>query len=381
MSNPNLQILSNKDLKELLRERDLSVGGKKAVLISRLVEWEDKNARAEKKDAAESDAVAPAVNMKKLYIRGSIGCVFFLTLLFGVGVPMRLTKYVAVALAVQLFVYFFHALPNDSEMLYDLTGAATHLALMLASLLSGGRRVRSERQLFVAVGSALWLSRLGAYLYGRIVKDGIDHRFTKLKKSYISFLVPWLGQAVWTTFIQLPVILLNDVEDPAAAITALDCVGIAAWFVGFAVEVVADTQKAAFRANSANKQRYITTGIWRYSRHPNYFGEILMWSAMALIASGEHLAQATACATGGSVGGGVPGVLSCVGAALGVRVIAAWISPAFTAFLLIKVSGVSMLEPLGMKKWGDDPAYVHYMEHTSCIIPWRPAPVQDKRVR
>ena len=106
-----------------------------------------------------------------------------------------------------------------------------------------------------------------------------------------------------------------------------------------------------------------------------------MWSAMALIASGEHLAQATACATGGSVGDGVPGVLSCVGAALGVRVIAAWISPAFTAFLLIKVSGVSMLEPLGMKKWGDDPAYVHYMEHTSCIIPWRPAPVQDKRVR
>jgi steroid 5-alpha reductase family enzyme len=234
---------------------------------------------------------------------------------------------------------------------------------MITSLLSSGRLMRSERQLFVIVANSMWLSRLGSYLYGRILKDGIDHRFTKLKMSFISFLAPWCGQAVWTTFIQLPVVLLNDVPDHSTRVTLLDLVGMFAWLVGFAFELVADSQKAAFRAHEKNRDRFITHGLWRYSRHPNYFGEILMWCAMALLASSEHIVNAVDCGFNGR----------CVIAALSQRAVAAWLSPLFTAFLLLKVSGVSMLEPLGLKKWGNDPLYLHYMKNTSRVIPSWPA--------
>ena len=120
--------------------------------------------------------------------------------------------------------------------------------------------------------------------------------------------------------------------------------------VGFGCECAADAAKFAFRLDAANKGKFITHGLWRFSRHPNYFGEILIWSSTALAVSVAGLR------------------------ATDYSLLWAWLSPAFTALLLLRVSGIPMVEAAGEKKWGDDPRYRHYVEHTSALVPWFPAP-------
>lgn len=277
----------------------------------------------------------------KLYKRGMVtnGC--GVIILGVVSYFLGLQTYVLIALGLQYAVFLFHGLPMRSEKFYDLSGSFTHLALVFTSLVSE-RRERSPRQLFAAVAAVLWMTRLGTYLYSRILKDGKDERFDRLKPVWLSFMGAWTLQAVWVTLIEMPVVLLNS-HDDLAATTNLDLAAMACWVIGYIVEATADTQKQAFRNIPSNRSKYITTGLWRYSRHPNYFGEILMWSSLAVLASmaGLH---------------------------------AAWLSPLFTVLLLTKVSGVPMVEKAGLEKWGNDPAYMHYMEKTSCIVPWLPAP-------
>merc|ERR1711920_966976 len=129
-----------------------------------------------------------------------------------------------------------------------------------------------------------------------------------------------------------------------------DALGWCLWAIGFLVESAADAQKFAFRSDPANRGQFITTGLWKYSRHPNYFGEILMWVGLCVSCSYSFS------------GWGVLG----------------WLSPAFNAFLLLFVSGVPLLEKAGQERWGNEPAYQHYMENTSCIVPWFPAPPMEK---
>merc|ERR1712007_170495 len=123
-----------------------------------------------------------------------------------------------------------------------------------------------------------------------------------------------------------------------------DVIGFGTWSIGFLVEAAADAQKFAFRSDPTNKGKFITSGLWRYSRHPNYFGEILMWVGICV---------------------------SCSNVFSGWRWLG-WVSPAFNTFLLLSVSGVPMLEKAGEKSWGSDAEYVRYMRETSCIVPWFP---------
>jgi len=283
---------------------------------------------------------ADASRNLKLYKRGMLtnGC--GLLILGGIKYFLGLNTYVMIALGMQYGVFLLHGLPMRSEKFYDLSGSFTHLALVFTSLVSE-RRARSPRQLFAAVAAILWMARLGTFLYSRILKDGKDERFDRLKPVWLSFMGAWTLQAVWVTLIELPVILLNSFDDLEAT-TNLDFACMVFWAIGFVVEATADTQKQAFRNVPSNRSKYITTGLWGYSRHPNYFGEILMWSSLSILASaaGFH---------------------------------AAWLSPMFTVLLLTKVSGVPMVEKAGLEKWGKDPAYMHYMQKTSCIVPWLPA--------
>lgn len=296
-----------------------------------------------------SDDKAPsAETIAKLYKRGSVTCSAPLILLWCVSEFLGLGLYAKVALGVQVFVFVAHGQPNHSEKFYDLSGSFTHLALVLTCLLSE-QRERSGRQLFVAVASVMWMTRLGTFLYSRILRDGKDERFDKLKLVWLSFLGAWLIQALWVTLIQLPVVLLNTVADPATAtgLGALDCAGMALWFFGFLFEAAADSEKLAFRSVPDNRHKFLTTGLWSASRHPNYFGEIVMWSALALVCSSAALDGAG-----------------------GAWLHAGWISPAFSALLLLKVSGVPMVEKAGEKKWGADPKYRAYMASTPCIVPF-----------
>merc|ERR1719469_1578485 len=159
------------------------------------------------------------------------------------------------------------------------------------------------------------MTRLGTFLYIRILKDGKDARFDHLKGAWLAFCGAWTLQACWVCVIQL--LLL--------------------WLVGFGCECAADVQKFAFRLDAANRGAFITHGLWRYSRHPNYFGEILIWSSTALAVSVAGLRASD------------PSLLW------------AWLSPAFTALLLLRVSGIPMVEAAGTKQWGDDPRYRHYV--------------------
>ena len=148
---------------------------------------------------------------------------------------------------------------------------------------------------------------------------------------------------------QLPVLLINNLDD-TAPLSAVDYLALLGWAFGFFYEALADIEKFTFRVDPANKSKYITTGLWSYSRHPNYFGEIVMWVCMAAAISAVGFSTSNA------------------------LLHLAWLSPTFTTVLLLKVSGVPMVEHAGQKKWGDDPAYVNYMNQTNMLIPGKPAP-------
>jgi steroid 5-alpha reductase family enzyme len=121
-------------------------------------------------------------------------------------------------------------------------------------------------------------------------------------------------------------------------------VGLLIWVIGFLIEIIADSQKRAFRRNPENKEKFINTGLWSWSRHPNYFGEITLWVGMAIFA--------------------MP-ILN------GLQ----WftlISPLFVILLLTKVSGIPMLAKKGQERWGDNPEYQAYLKSTSLLIPMPP---------
>jgi len=200
----------------------------------------------------------------------------------------------------------------------------------------------------MAQASVAWMTRLGSFLYLRISKDGRDERFDDLKKTWWSFLGCWTIQALWVVVIQTPVILINSRQD-TTPLGPADYAAVAFWILGFMIEFCADNEKFVFRSNQDNRSKFITSGIWAYSRHPNYFGEILMWAALALSAGFTKDIKGHA------------------------SPLFAWLSPVFTAFLLLFVSGVTMVEKAGNEKWGHLPEYQHYVKNTSCLIPWFPA--------
>jgi len=310
--------------------------------------------------AAASDKTAGADKAKKLAAanikRGAIGNLIGLSIIIGVAYPLDLLPYAALSLFLQYTVFFVHGLPYRSEKFYDISGSATHFALVYMSVTSESR-VRTGRQMFLAICSVVWMTRLGTFLYLRVLRDGKDERFDPVKPYALRFASFWTVQAVWVFLIQLPVLLLNNMDDTTAGTSAyglLETILKGTWFVGFVFEYIADTTKMEFRNKPENRHKYITDGVWSLCRHPNYFGEILMWTCMAAIATVaavEHRRW---------------------------YLLSAWLSPTFTVFLLFKVTGIPLVGKAGMKKWGTDPVYVHYINNTSLIVPWHPAPAFDE---
>ena len=243
-------------------------------------------------------------------VRGTISNSIGLSLLF--GLYQVVPNAVVTALGLQWLVYAVHALPFNSEKFYDLSGSLTHLMVIATPMVSVVRG-RTPRQLVCAFASIVWMTRLGTFLFLRIRKDGKDERFDNIKRCWLAYLGAWTLQAVWVTLIQMPVLLINQIDD-TTPISIFDAVALAGWVVGFLIEALADVEKFVFRSIPENRNRFITDGIWAYSRHPNYFGEILMWTCMA-------------------------GAMSAVGVRSGDAMLhLAWLSPLFTTVLLLKVS-------------------------------------------
>ncbi len=235
------------------------------------------------------------------------------------------------------------SLITSSEKYFDFTGMVATLLLVLTSmfaLLSSGAEA-SIRSVFVATFVSVWTLRLGIFLYKRIVKAGEDIRFRDIKKSLPKFLMTWTLSALWvflTTVNAITLIALNPLEP----IGVFFVVGALLWFLGFSFEVIADRQKKNFSEQPENKGRFITQGLWSVSRHPNYFGEILLWTGIAIIA--------------------LPFLSSWQFVSL--------VSPVFVFLLLTRISGLPFLEEKAEKKWGEDKDYIEYKKRTPILVPF-----------
>ena len=229
----------------------------------------------------------------------------------------------------------------QTEKFYDLTGSVTYLSVVWFVFLSTYQSISLNfGNLILVLLISIWTIRLGLFLFMRIHKAGEDKRFRTIKTSASQFFMTFTLSGLWVTLCSM--CALVAISSPEGLVmNALTYVGIILFIIGFGIEIVADNQKTAFRSIEANKDSFITSGLWSKSRHPNYFGEVLLWFAIAVISfsSLEGLQLITL------------------------------ISPVFTYILLVYVSGVRMLEDMNDKKWADDEQYKSYKKNTPMLFP------------
>ena len=229
----------------------------------------------------------------------------------------------------------------QTEKFYDLTGSVTYLSVVWFVFLSTYQSISLNfGNLILVLLISIWTIRLGLFLFMRIHKAGEDKRFRTIKTSASQFFMTFTISGLWVTLCSM--CALVAISSPEGLVmNALTYVGIILFIIGFGIEIVADNQKTAFRSIEANKDSFITSGLWSKSRHPNYFGEVLLWFAIAVISfsSLEGLQLITL------------------------------ISPIFTYILLVYVSGVRMLEDMNDKKWADNEQYKSYKKNTPMLFP------------
>lgn len=238
----------------------------------------------------------------------------------------------ALAFAINWLV-FVPSFIQQTEHYFDLTGSLTYITVVVTALVLSG--AADARALLLAALVVVWAGRLGSFLFARIRRDGRDGRFDALKPSLPRFLMTWTLQGLWVLLTLAPSLAAMATLQPRP-LDLFAAVGLAVWAIGFGIEVVADRQKRAFRRHPGNRGHFITTGLWAWSRHPNYFGEITLWTGVALLAA---------------------------------PVLGGWqyltlVSPLFVYLLLTRVSGIPLLEARAEERWGGDPAYRAYRDRT-----------------
>lgn len=247
----------------------------------------------------------------------------------------------ALAFAIN-WLAFIPAVLTQTERYYDLIGGVSYISVtIVAVLLSGELDLRAT---LVAAMVMTWSLRLASFLFMRIARAGKDSRFDDIKNRPPRFLLAWTLQGLWVllTAAAALAVITGGVQVPLGVV---GIAGIAVWALGMLIEIVADRQKSRFREDPANKGKFISTGLWAWSRHPNYFGEILLWTGVAIVA--------------------VPVLQGWQWATL--------ISPVFVTFLLTKVSGVPMLEDKADERWGGQEDYEEYKRRTPVLIMKPPA--------
>ena len=231
-----------------------------------------------------------------------------------------------------------------TEKFFDITGTLAYLvmtSIAVYSVVSGGEKL-SIRSMIVALLIIIWAFRLGLFLLIRVFDVGEDKRFQDAKKSLTKFLMFFSVSGLWVfmTTANSLTLILNNSNQP---INIYFIIGLLFWITGFTFEVISDEQKRRFKKNTANRGKFISLGLWSISRHPNYFGEILIWIGMAVISF---------------------------------PVLTGWqymtlISPLFVALLLTKISGVNLLEKSADEKWSHLETYQKYKKNTPKLLPFR----------
>jgi len=256
------------------------------------------------------------------------------------GIPIYA---IGVALAFIInWVAFIPAYIQRTEKFFDLTGGITYITVILVAVALSP--IVDGRSLLLLGIISVWAIRLSVFLFMRIRAAGEDRRFRELKQSFARFLLTWTIQGLWVT-LSLAAALAAITSELRLELGLFGLIGFLVWVIGFGIEVIADRQKSQFKANSENDGKFINVGLWSWSRHPNYFGEIVLWIGVAIIAF---------------------------------PVLQGWqwltlISPIFIILLLTRISGVPMLETRADEKWGGQDDYEAYKNGTSVLIPRPPS--------
>ena len=231
------------------------------------------------------------------------------------------------------WLLFIPAFIYKTEKFYDLTGSLSYITIIFYVLVSSYNGVINFGNIILSLLIIIWTLRLGTFLFLRIKKAGEDKRFREIKKSFSWFFMAFTFSGMWVSICALCALtgISNGIE-----LTGVTYIGILLFVIGLTLEIIADTQKTNFKKIKDNEDKFITTGLWKYSRHPNYLGEIILWIGVAIISYSS----------------------------LEINQLYTLISPIFTYLLLVYVSGINLLEKSGEKKWGNLKEYRKYKKET-----------------
>ncbi len=272
---------------------------------------------------------------------------FFIYLLsfLGTGIDIEIKTFNAfnylLGLSVVIQILFF--IPSflfKTEKLYDLIGSSTYLIVISYAYISIDDKSVTDTLLFIFVST--WAVRLGTYLFTRINRDKEDVRFEKAKKNFFWFLQYWMGQALWVSITSCAAVIAI-LKNENNSLNIFLILGSIVWIGGFTIEVIADLQKNKFKKIQDTNNKFISTGLWSKSRHPNYFGEISLWVGIYIIS--------------------VPSFT-------GIEYLTL-ISPIFVCILLTRMSGINMLEKIADQRYGNLPEYQEYKKNTPVLIPYK----------
>ena len=242
------------------------------------------------------------------------------------------------------WIAFIPAYLARTEKFYDIAGTVAYLSVLATAsyltMISSNNNLQL-RSIIAIILVLIWALRLGIFLFVRVLKAGEDRRFREVKQNFSKFLVWWSVSALWV-FLTAANALTMIINNVSFTDDFYFYFGLSLWFIGFSFEAIADEQKRRFKSDKKNKDAFISTGLWGLSRHPNYFGEILLWVGMAVIA--------------------LPTLIGWQYVTL--------ISPIFIYFLLTRVSGVNLLEDRANQKWGGTEQYESYVKKTPVLIPF-----------
>lgn len=234
------------------------------------------------------------------------------------------------------WVLFIPAYIFKTEKFYDLAGSSTYIFAVSYILYDSSQNLTN---LILGTAIIVWAVRLGSFLFFRIKKAGEDKRFKEIKQSPTRFLLAWSLQGMWVSMCSLCALTALSTEN-GVVLNGYLYLGFGLFLTGFLIEIIADKQKSKFRSNLDNKDKFINTGLWSKSRHPNYLGEIILWLGISIMS---------------------------ISSLSGLQYLTL-ISPLFTYLLLVYVSGVRLLEESGNKKWGHLNSYKEYVKNTPVLF-------------
>ena len=236
------------------------------------------------------------------------------------------------------WIAFVFSYINKTEKFYDLTGSFTYISISFFLILTMPKIDGRAVLLFAMV--IIWATRLGTFLFNRVMQAGKDDRFDEIKVNFFRLLLTWTLQGLWVSFTASAAWAALATSD-RMELGIIAVIGFIIWAIGYIFELLSDAQKSEFKAKPENDGKFIQSGLWSLSRHPNYFGEIIIWIGVALVA---------------------------------LPVLSGWalftlISPIWVIVQLTRISGLPQLEKKADERWGGQDDYETYKKNTPVLIP------------